>query len=653
MRRYNRRTLPAQWRDTSKWPATAFLVNDDDEEVVRAETLMEGINRYLSFERMGSYLKQHNITMETLLRALNRCVAPTADGGIFGWSALHMNVRTKPYERIAPMQHTDAYSRGGFAGALTSLFDDRPEIEHDLEFFCLTGKRSKGAMPESRVTDAIAHQRFKALCKEYGVTDGEWPFICRGEGKSAISKYLKRLFAEHYEQIAERQFGEVTLAKANTGRGFHDDLFDIEAYDVWQMDEHSENLMAAVEVDTPLGPAWFPCGRPQCIVVGDPALSAALGYSLTFLRQPESEDILDALSAALGENNPHQFDLEGMHHVTGGGFPSHMDSDMRGIGPAVLEVDNALVHLGLKVIKRIRDRMGCSIIFGPVKRFECRAFCESIFAWIERKILRCPTTTGTGPKDPRRRNAEEKAVKFKMCPESVRDLNETLFGKFNAKDEGENCRTVVDEIRRIMGDPKCGFLPTQLLPTTISEPKLSVSTERWKISGSLKKGNRAHIFFEYGRYEAEWLSERADLIGKEVILHIDRNCFRTMRVFKANGYFLGEVAVTGWWSKAEHTRSQRTDVQRFVRERRGRQTEDNDPMVLFFECHAKGVLEKSRGKKKKVTKSASAIAEANLRGYHAPVHPPESSSAMPGVTEKALFVPDEDDELPQGISAIN
>lgn len=654
MNQYNRRTLPIAWRNTDEWAAIDFA-SLSDREAVRTRTLKNGIEKYLAFESMGAFLKQHELSMEELLRALNRCVTVAPNGTIFGWNGLILHFRVKPYQRVAPVQRTDTYRRGGFSGVLQALFDKHPDIEKKLESFCLTGKRKKKGVPESRITNALAHRRFTTLCREKGIGDHEWPFVCKQEGKPAIANYLKHLFDEHYEEIVERQYGEVVQAKANTGKGIRDEPFGIFAYDVWQLDEHSENVMGAIEVDTPFGPAWFPAGRPQCIAVTDPALSAVLGYSLTFARQPESEDILDALDAALGENVPYEFHLEGMHHVTGAGFPAYIDPDLRRHGCAVLEIDNSLVHLAWKVIEPIRNRMGCSILFGPVKRFECRAFCESSFGWMERKgFLRCPNTTGTGPHDSRRRSAEEQAVKFKMSPQSLRDLNEALFGKFNAKDEGIYSRTVVDEIHRLMHDETLGFLPTRLLPSTLGEPRLGMTIETLPISGARAKGDRPHIFLDYGRYEAEWLSDRLDLVGQLVQVHIDRYRFRTLKVFLPNGYFLGEVTVTGWWSKAEHTRSQRADVEAFVRQRRGCKTEDNDPMVLFLECHTRAMLEKPASKRKKVSDNARAVAEAQLHGNDSAVG---QGAAAPPLPERNRYLQRDDDvdddDLPEAVVAIN
>lgn len=654
MKRYNRRTLPIAWRNTREW-ADIDYASLDDRESLRIRTLKDGIVKYLAFEPMGKFLKQHELTMEELLRALNRCVTVASNGTLFGWSGLIPHLRVKPYQRVAPVRRADTYHKGGFSGVLQALFDQHPDIEEKLECFCLTGKRTKKGVPESRITPAIAHRRFTTLCREKGIGDYEWPFICKQEGKPAIANYLKHLFDEHYDEIVERQYGEVAQAKANTGKGIRDEPFCTFGYDVWQLDEHSENVIGAIEVDTPFGPAWFPAGRPQCIAVTDPALSAALGYSLTFARQPESEDILDALDAALGESAPHEFHLEGMHHVTGAGFPAHIDPDLKGYGCAMLEIDNSLVHLASKVIGPIRNRMGCSILFGPVKRFECRAFCESSFGWMERKgFLRCPNTTGTGPHDPRRKRAEEQAVKFKMSPQSLKDLNEALFGKFNAKDEGPYSHTVVDEIRRLMNDEALGFLPTKLLPVTLGEPKLGITIETLPISGAKERGDRPHIYLDYGRYEAKWLSDRFDLVGQLVQVHIDRYQFRVLRVFLPNGYFLGEVTVTGWWSKSEHTRSQRSDIEAFVRQRRGCKTEDSDPMALFLECHTRAMLEKSASKRKKVSDNARALAEAQLHDGYVAAGKGAAAAPLPERSRHSQCDDDvDDDDLPEAVIAIN
>ena len=656
MKRATRRTLPRELRDTTAWEDIDFAILGQD-ETVRAKALKEGIQKYLAFEKMGTFLSANGLTFEELLRALNRCIATHGNGKLFGWKGLLRHVRTKQYERVKPVEYTDRQSSGGFVGALGALFKQHPNIEASLESFCITGKRRKGDLPEARVTPALAHNRFKHLCKENKIGQDQWPFITKTEGRSAIANWLRELFGERYDEVVDRQYGEVASAKANTGRGIHSATFGSLPYDRWQMDEHSENLIGAVEVESPYGPIWFPAGRPSIIAVGDPGAPAILGYAMTFARAPESEDILDALEVALGDSPPHEFYLHGMHHMRGGGFPAYLDRDLCGYGCAVLEIDNALVHLARQVVSRIKDRLGCTILFGPVKRFECRAFIESVFGWLEKKgFLRCPSTTGTGPKDPRRRHAEEAAVKFKMSAEAIKDLTEALAGKFNARDEGACSRTAVDDIRHVLDDPNLGFLPTRVMPLEEGDPRLGITIETCTISGSRPNGDRPHVFLDGGRYEGEWLSDRWDLVGREVDLYIDRFRFRTMQLFLPNGVRLGEVAVRGWWAKSEHTRAQRKLLVTLLRQKRAIQSEDNDPVALFLHCMGQPLLKTKRARKK-ASREATDIAESNYRGYGMTSKRSDPEAATPALAQDVCDSDAdqdvEEEELPTGVKVIN
>lgn len=655
MRRETRATLSPEMRDTTKWaPINCNVLVGHAAN--RAIILQDALRKYLDFEPMGTFLSEHKITHEQLLRALNRCVAMDGNGNLYGWNGLILHLRTKGYQRLKPIEFKDNYRRGGRAGALGLLFSQYPSIEEDLEAFSLTGKRGK-LLNESRVSVSIAHNRFIALCKEQRIQSHEWPFNTKTQGKTAIANWLHQLYSEHYDEIVEREYGEVAGAKSNTGKGIRSEEFGSLYYDRWQVDEHSENILGAVEVDTPTGPIWFPAGRATLIAVSDPNVPALMGYSMSFARAPDSEDFLDALDAALGDTPPHEFHLDGMHHVTGGGFPAQMDSDLRGYSCAVLEVDNALVHLAKRVVQRIRDRMGCTILFGPVQRFECRAFVESVFSSIERAgFLRCPFTTGTQPKDPRRQQAEEKAAKFKINASSIKDLTESLAGACNVRGEGPLRRTASDEIRRVLDDPHLGFLPTRVLPLSDRNARLGVTMETLQISGSRKRGQRPHVYLDNAAYQAEWLSDRWDLIGKEVLISFDRNRFRTLRVFLPNGVPLGDVTVTGWWSKSEHTRAMRKQLVGPIRDRRAIPSEENDPIVLFFHCQETALLASKRAHKK-IASEAASIMDANHRGYgnkqeNVVTKPPATD--FPTHDADAEMDDDEDDEsLPTGVRAIN
>ncbi|MFB8734746.1 hypothetical protein ACEQPO_15075 [Bacillus sp. SL00103] len=102
----------------------------------------------------------------------------------------------------------------------------------------------------------------------------------------------------------------------------------------------------------------------------------------------------------------------------------------------------------------MRDRLtqviGCSVNAGPVRTPERRGIIERFFRTLEENgYHKLSTTTGSHPKDPIRKNAEQKAIKYRISAAHLEEITEVLIANYNGTpNEGVNNLTPLEAIEQ-------------------------------------------------------------------------------------------------------------------------------------------------------------------------------------------------------------
>ena len=579
---YTRKNAPRDWLHTQEWApiSTDHLPSVAQKRIL---ALSEAIRSYVAGESVGDYLNQNGITRMAFLRAFNRCLAFDVQGRQWGWRGLLPGLRVRPPRRRKPLVKSGRSGRGGFSGAMQQLLDSHRPLQAEFDQYLLnSAKRQPGF--ESRIRHRSAHLKFVQLCRDAGMSGDQWPFNTDKLGRGAVRSYVERFIQARYDDIVATQYGGRAKAKSNTGTGTSSRLSAMRTLDIVELDEHKCHFVGSIGIPTPEGIRWLSMQRISLIMAVDRAYGTVLAYKAIFRREADSEDVLEVLDAATGKHRVHPY-ASGMRPVARGGYPSSLGIPFTWCGFNQLLVDNALIHLARPVLGRARDLIGFDINYGPVRRFERRPVVEGVFSALEvAGFHRLPSTTGKGPHDPLRQDAEGAAIKTRLTLNEALDLIEAVVADHNGKQGKRNFgHSPLQRLQSLLDDDDgLGMLFPELPPLPVGVPDLGTAVEPLTIHGDQARGVRPHVYFEEEEYLGRELAQAWGLIGRQVLAHVDRSDIRSLRLVSEVGVLVDIVTVRGRWRHSPHSRDIRRHINKLIRDGYLRVEYDQDPVVAHL-----------------------------------------------------------------------
>src|SRR3546814_8683405 len=123
-------------------------------------------------------------------------------------------------------------------------------------------------------------------------------------------------------------------------------------------------------------------------------------------------------------------------------------------------VDKHCSRLAQVVSTQPGDKAGCAVNYGPTSRFDRLPCIEGIFKKREASgFVRLPSTTGSHPQDPRRRDPANAATKHCITLGAMLDLIEAVIADYNAQQStGNFSSSPLDQLRSFVQDTDLGFL---------------------------------------------------------------------------------------------------------------------------------------------------------------------------------------------------
>ncbi|TVY02167.1 hypothetical protein [Cohnella terricola] len=264
----------------------------------------------------------------------------------------------------------------------------------------------------------------------------------------------------------------------------------------------------------------------------------------------------------------------------------------------VICFDNAMSHTANMVKDRLSNLLHCSLNFGPVDMPMRRSLIERFFQSLEESgFHRLPNTTGSGPKDPRRNEPEQRAINYQITYEHLLELVDVLISNYNGTPHGGiyNQRPLELLQKRM----EKGMTPRKLDKIKQSEMLFMQTAMKRTIRGSIASGKRPYIQYEGVEYRNERLANSAHLIGTEVTLHVNVDDIRVIKAFLPDGSELGYLSAAGKWSLTSHTLQIRQAINKLVTRRLLHFTYWDDPIFIYTEF----LLSQAKiGKKRDVNK---------------------------------------------------
>ena len=298
--------------------------------------------------------------------------------------------------------------------------------------------------------------------------------------------------------------------------------------------------------DVPLERLWL-------LVIIDEASRAVLGYQLSLAANYTADDVLDCVASSLKPWTPLETPSETIAYRTDGGFPSGVITECAWRAFDSLAFDNAMAHTSVWMQERIIRTVGCEINTGRPARALSRAIVERFFRTFEDASLhRWPSTTGSGPSDPRRHRPVEAAESLKIALEDLELIVDLTIANYNGSPHKSlNGRTPLDYIRYY---DEHGLTLPRYLPRSIADclPLYDREYER-RIAGNAKVGRRPYVTFMGAHYRNEALATLIDRIGEPITLVVNVRDIRRVEGFLSDGTCIGTLVADEPWLRQPHS----------------------------------------------------------------------------------------------------
>lgn len=632
---YTLRTIPYQYRDCEKWPSATVPTAADimawfpDLSKVEAEEratdiykrfyrLQRAIKIYMSSGSLKLALQEAQCSKKVFYRQFNRCLLPNplSCEGITGWSGLICQLRLKSYTRVN--------DGAGTAGQFQKWLRENLAWEKILNQMIEKGnggKRISGRKPDVR---SVTRNFIAAFSKPQGESKqpriplGTYPHDGKSNARRSIERYITRYIAMNPSTTAV-WFGEDVGKRQHLGTGPQSFNLVAAPLDVLGCDAHTLDAIGFIILDGESGPQKVPITRIQIVVTLCHFKRVVTGYSICIRPQIQASHVEEAYLMGHTAWKPRVLTIEGLRYAEGAGFPNGVVEGITEINPAILRLDNAAQHFATAIRSRLRESLGCAIIWGGVGHWWRNAITERFFGTLERYgFQRLPSTTGTGTQDPHRtNNPVVEAVGTGIEWHELVELVDVLIANYNAKPHSSlGGLSPLDSLRASMTLSSNYWTPRILPPHTANSPRIGIQILRRKIGGSLK--NRIAPYVEIGeeRYTADCLSSRPDLIGHHVYVHLPSD-IRTVECYLDSGQLIGDIhCLNRGWMLSPHSLQTRQIINSLTHKGEMWVPEGGDPITAYLiHLETKATSQANARHKTQVSMDANAsvLADALLR----------------------------------------
>lgn len=538
------------WLDLSNWPTVLFdnLVQEEQELFLRRK---KAVDMYVKNEHMVKDIaSMTGLSRHEIQRLVNRCLLDDGDGKIWGYRALIPQKRVDGYTRFKALaDSSDAYEN--YAGAFKQLLDIYPNIKDKIIDYFL--QRRKDIIIENQIRVKHLHNYFIKLCRTAGIQLNQYPFTTKDMAKRSLYRFVKQLEQLYFSKVAQRYGDEAARHARSTGIGERNHPVIERPYQRVQFDGHRIDAMISLTYTLPSGEEITEVlDRIWLLVIIDVATTAIIGYHLCLNREYSSYDVLHCIKNAIVPKKPKEFKIPGLNYPEGMGYPSLVLEETKWALWDEFLYDNAKANLASIVIDRLTQFVGCSVNAGPVSMPERRAFVERFFRFIEDNgYQRLPSTTGSNPDDPKRKNPEKKAIEYKINAAEIEELTEIFIARYNlTQHAGSNNLTPLDCMQqRILK----GNFPRVMPPEQQNEICFFLQKVQRNVVGDIKSGRRPYINYEGVEYRNDVLSRSPNLIGTKLDLLVNIDDIRILRAYLPDGSEFGLLTATGKWGLRAHS----------------------------------------------------------------------------------------------------
>lgn len=497
-------------------------------------------------------LRKTGLSKPEFYRVRNRALSTQEDGKVWGYLACIPGHHTKAYER--KMSTTT-----GRAGTVTRFFSEFPELLELVTAWAIGKKSPDVGVVRGRQIARIC-VGFEKACVEKKISLEDAP------SREAIRRLCTRIRKQHFRRSSRLVRGKAAGDIASSGLGGEVRKHATVPYQQTQMDGHRLDALITMDIldsdgtrrDLPLERLWL-------LAVIDVASRAILGYQISLASNYTSDDVLDCIAHSLEPWTPKDLPSDKIAYRKDAGLPSGVINGCAWRGFDSLAFDNAMSHTSVWMQERIIRTVGCEINTGRPARALSRAIVERFFRTFEDESLhRWPSTTGSGPSDPRRTNPDKEAERLKITLEDLEVIIDLTIANYNATPHKSlNGRTPLEYIRYYN---ERGLALPRYLPPSITDclPLYDRQFSR-QIAGNVKTGRRPYVTFMGAHYRNEGLATLIDRIGEKITLVVNVRDIRRVQAYLSNGTCIGTLIADDPWLRQPHSLRTRRAIMKLVK----------------------------------------------------------------------------------------
>jgi putative transposase len=572
--------IEEQLLDISKWPQVIIEnLDDDDRNIYLSRKL--AIDLLITTEKKISEIElQAGIHRSEIYRFLRRCLEKDEFEQIKGYRALIPYKRLKEYNRNRfPMNSED--ESDNFTGAFSLLLEIYPSLKDLIIDSYLNRKSNKYKINDPVLNIKNLHKKFIDECRILGIKMNEYPFNTKTLAKKSLERYVKSLAKTYFVEVARRNGEQAAMVAKNTGIRNKNNPMIIRPLERVEFDGHRIDTSIAIIFTTPEGDEIIEVmNRIWILSIVDVATRAILGYHLCLNKEYSSHDVLMCIRNAVFPWKKKSLTINGLNYSEKANFPSSLISEACfGLWDEFC-YDNAKANVAKNVKEKLVELIGCSINMGPVAVPVRRPIIERFFRTLEQNgFHRLPSTTGSNPLDPKRKNSEENAIKYRITAEHIEELTDVLIAEYNATPhEGNNNLSPLEVFEQRVAR---GMTILQLPEEKRNEIAFFSLKVTRRVNGSEKEGRRPFIYYEGVRYTNEVLNRSPHLINKTLDLLINTDDLRVIKAFLADGSELGNLCANGKWGITPHDLRTRKAINKLKNNRLIHFTQYDDPIRVY------------------------------------------------------------------------
>ena len=579
--RFDRNSIPDSVSDVESWPTVDInALSDADRKSYECRRMAVTLylqDRELSLTAIQQRTGVHRTKISYFVQ---RCLMTHADGRLVGFRALIQFAHLEPYRRTKPLSKGSRNGKG-LAGAFIQLLDKYPSLRTYLE------RRLKKQFSPSENTKEFKqsipnlHGKFIKRCRELGIRPDEYPLNTDYKAQRSLATFVKDYALSSFESAA-------TAAGADRIKApWQDDPSPrgpvMIPYQVVETDGHKIHMRITLTIPDPFGlESVLELDRIWILPVLDLATRAALGYFLSLSIEYNSDDVLEAVQAALVPRKKRALTIPGLQYNKGAGFPAEVFPELEYICWDWIRFDNAKAHLSDQTISVLHSVVGCWPDAGPSGEPDQRPFIERFFQLLTKHFAhRLTGTTGSNSADIIRSLADPKGnARALMRLDELEELVEVLMANYNAKPhDGLGGRSPLEAMAHYLSKDSLFLRP--LARCQRKDICLLQNTKEVTVRANLAEGVRPHIHFLGVKYSSDILSANPTLKGKCLRIYFNQKNICTLRAYFDNGAELGVLTAAKPWFFTPHSVRLRREINRLKRLKKISFTENEDAIEAY------------------------------------------------------------------------